>query len=151
MNPDELSDADLWEKLVDAGLSEAEATRHVQLRAQFSPAANEAASVQDQAADAPGPLASGIVGFGHGASLGLAGDPEYLRQARKANPKSTIAGDILGAGAVTGLAAPLVAGLSPGAAGAVLGGDRKSTRLNSSHVEISYAVFCLKKKKEQTD
>src|SRR5204862_6209550 len=25
--------------------------------------------------------------------------------------------------------------------------DRKSTRLNSSHVEISYAVFCLKKKK----
>src|SRR5690349_22738221 len=28
------------------------------------------------------------------------------------------------------------------------GGDRKSTRLNSSHVEISYAVFCLKKKKK---
>src|SRR6266496_5394560 len=27
-------------------------------------------------------------------------------------------------------------------------GDRKSTRLNSSHVEISYAVFCLKKKKK---
>src|SRR5215471_19743849 len=27
--------------------------------------------------------------------------------------------------------------------------DRKSTRLNSSHVEISYAVFCLKKKKPQ--
>src|SRR5690349_22046683 len=26
--------------------------------------------------------------------------------------------------------------------------DRKSTRLNSSHVEISYAVFCLKKKTE---
>src|SRR5438874_9022498 len=26
--------------------------------------------------------------------------------------------------------------------------DRKSTRLNSSHVEISYAVFCLKKKKK---
>src|SRR5690625_6962597 len=26
------------------------------------------------------------------------------------------------------------------------GGDRKSTRLNSSHVAISYAVFCLKKK-----
>src|SRR5690349_22791743 len=29
----------------------------------------------------------------------------------------------------------------------VLDVDRKSTRLNSSHVEISYAVFCLKKKK----
>src|SRR5699024_12649290 len=27
------------------------------------------------------------------------------------------------------------------------GGDRKSTRLNSSHVSISYAVFCLKKKR----
>src|SRR6266496_5864753 len=27
-------------------------------------------------------------------------------------------------------------------------GDRKSTRLNSSHVESSYAVFCLKKKKK---
>src|SRR5690349_22360483 len=27
--------------------------------------------------------------------------------------------------------------------------DRKSTRLNSSHVEISYAVFCLKKKKRR--
>src|SRR5437870_11201116 len=29
-------------------------------------------------------------------------------------------------------------------------GDRKSTRLNSSHVAISYAVFCLKKKKKKT-
>src|SRR5437870_7492928 len=29
--------------------------------------------------------------------------------------------------------------------------DRKSTRLNSSHVAISYAVFCLKKKKKNRD
>src|SRR3989442_7328599 len=29
-------------------------------------------------------------------------------------------------------------------------GDRKSTRLNSSHVRISYAVFCLEKKKKAT-
>src|SRR5690242_20756740 len=29
------------------------------------------------------------------------------------------------------------------------GPDRKSTRLNSSHMSISYAVFCLKKKKKQ--
>src|SRR2546430_4868572 len=38
-----------------------------------------------------------------------------------------------------------------GAFGAVpfLVGDRKSTRLNSSHSQISYAVFCLKKKKTQ--
>src|SRR5438067_6832650 len=31
--------------------------------------------------------------------------------------------------------------------GGEVGRDRKSTRLNSSHVSISYAVFCLKKKK----
>src|SRR5207249_12339463 len=36
----------------------------------------------------------------------------------------------------------------PGAEGYYL--DRKSTRLNSSHVSISYAVFCLKKKKTMT-
>src|SRR3712207_7391032 len=30
-------------------------------------------------------------------------------------------------------------------------GDRKSTRLNSSHANISYAVFCLKKKKKAGD
>src|SRR5437868_12421772 len=33
----------------------------------------------------------------------------------------------------------------------VRGEDRKSTRLNSSHVSISYAVFCLKKKKTRSD
>src|SRR2546430_13157476 len=31
-----------------------------------------------------------------------------------------------------------------------VGQDRKSTRLNSSHSQISYAVFCLKKKKKNT-
>src|SRR5438477_3257973 len=30
-------------------------------------------------------------------------------------------------------------------------GDRKSTRLNSSHMSISYAVFCLKKKKKKNN
>src|SRR2546427_12251513 len=40
------------------------------------------------------------------------------------------------------------AGRDPrGGAGRGGGGDRKSTRLNSSHSQISYAVFCLKKKK----
>src|SRR5260221_7172164 len=45
--------------------------------------------------------------------------------------------------------------LNGGAAGASAtcttgtSGDRKSTRLNSSHTVISYAVFCLKKKKKQ--
>src|SRR2546426_7723805 len=34
---------------------------------------------------------------------------------------------------------------------AATGEDRKSTRLNSSHLVISYAVFCLKKKKNKHD
>src|SRR3712207_7847336 len=40
--------------------------------------------------------------------------------------------------------------LSPFNAFLILNGDRKSTRLNSSHANISYAVFCLKKKKNNT-
>src|SRR5690554_7610832 len=48
----------------------------------------------------------------------------------------------------------LVTGLVARAGAAAVVLDRKSTRLNSSHVRISYAVFCLKKKKkpiEQSD
>src|SRR3712207_6998128 len=41
----------------------------------------------------------------------------------------------------------IVPWLIGGAAVALLVQDRKSTRLNSSHANISYAVFCLKKKK----
>src|SRR3712207_7488683 len=48
---------------------------------------------------------------------------------------------------VVGPALRLAGGGRPGAAGA----DRKSTRLNSSHANISYAVFCLKKKKKPTN
>src|SRR5260221_2930474 len=40
--------------------------------------------------------------------------------------------------------------LRDGVPGAQPRQDRKSTRLNSSHTVISYAVFCLKKKKRQT-
>src|SRR3712207_9010682 len=45
---------------------------------------------------------------------------------------------------------PFLVGSAPrgGGAGALDTGDRKSTRLNSSHANISYAVFCLKKKKK---
>src|SRR2546430_9506826 len=47
---------------------------------------------------------------------------------------------------ISGAAAPrLLAGRDPGSSGR----DRKSTRLNSSHSQISYAVFCLKKKKKE--
>src|SRR5690625_6301822 len=41
-------------------------------------------------------------------------------------------------------------GMGVGVVGAAAGADRKSTRLNSSHVAISYAVFCLKKKKKNS-
>src|SRR3712207_7260172 len=49
---------------------------------------------------------------------------------------------------------PLVSGAGEGGLTASLAarylyGDRKSTRLNSSHANISYAVFCLKKKKQK--
>src|SRR3712207_8460319 len=39
--------------------------------------------------------------------------------------------------------------IDEGAKVLVIGEDRKSTRLNSSHANISYAVFCLKKKQER--
>src|SRR5256885_8472711 len=47
------------------------------------------------------------------------------------------------------LAAPVFRG-AHAPSGAVVG-DRKSTRLNSSHLVISYAVFCLKKKNSERD
>src|SRR2546426_4364371 len=39
----------------------------------------------------------------------------------------------------------------PAGRGTLARRDRKSTRLNSSHLVISYAVFCLKKKKKKTE
>src|SRR5690606_40460470 len=51
------------------------------------------------------------------------------------------------AGVEGALADPVVDHVDPAAVGEVADLlDRKSTRLNSSHVKISYAVFCLKKK-----
>src|SRR3712207_8838051 len=51
-------------------------------------------------------------------------------------------------GAEVGRPMPRVRRLEPpGRGGRPDAGDRKSTRLNSSHANISYAVFCLKKKK----
>src|SRR5262245_64115557 len=65
-------------------------------------------------------------------------------------PAAGFDADVLAAGA-TGARA-LVAASDFGFAAAFLATalDRKSTRLNSSHLGISYAVFCLKKKKKQT-
>src|SRR5438309_7563774 len=56
------------------------------------------------------------------------------------------------ASAMDGVVSPETAGIVGKLGGlAVLNleGDRKSTRLNSSHSSISYAVFCLKKKKKK--
>src|SRR5260221_9456290 len=51
---------------------------------------------------------------------------------------------VLGSALPTITQAVVIDGLSPPGTGSQ---DRKSTRLNSSHTVISYAVFCLKKKK----
>src|SRR5690349_22683151 len=53
---------------------------------------------------------------------------------------------------ITATRSPAARTVRPSNAGALAPSartDRKSTRLNSSHVEISYAVFCLKKKKKK--
>src|SRR5690625_5904759 len=85
--------------------------------------------------------------------LGAGADPEVGRRAaddhaeeieevlRGADMVFVTAGE--GGGTGTG-GAPVVAKIAKSL------GDRKSTRLNSSHVAISYAVFCLKKKKKKT-
>src|SRR3712207_7634642 len=59
------------------------------------------------------------------------------------------AGDVVQAAVERGLGAPHDHGVLAvvGVVAPSQAGDRKSTRLNSSHANISYAVFCLKKKK----
>src|SRR2546427_5027583 len=64
----------------------------------------------------------------------------YRRRGRVSGQRGREVGDL-------GLAGPPDA-MDDG--GECLIGDRKSTRLNSSHSQISYAVFCLKKKKKRT-
>src|SRR3989442_10980952 len=49
--------------------------------------------------------------------------------------------------AVAGVVTLIIVRRRDAAVGDSASADRKSTRLNSSHVRISYAVFCLKKKK----
>src|SRR5437773_7141344 len=51
-------------------------------------------------------------------------------------------------GDLPGKVRPRARGVGGDAAESAAGPDRKSTRLNSSHITISYAVFCLKKKKK---
>src|SRR5699024_11397656 len=82
---------------------------------------------------------------GSGAPVGGADRPQHQGLVRLAE---RIRGRSRGGGAAPSAATPR----HPLTAGAQRAGpqhprDRKSTRLNSSHVSISYAVFCLKKKK----
>src|SRR5690625_3247796 len=72
---------------------------------------------------------NGHVGFGTGKALEV---PEAIKKAIDNAKKNLIE-------------VPIVGTTIPHEINGVL--DRKSTRLNSSHVAISYAVFCLKKKK----
>src|SRR5207253_7756978 len=76
---------------------------------------------------------------------------ELLKQLsliRRGDPDASVAhGDPHGAGVLEPRAEPDAAAIGRELDGV---GDRKSTRLNSSHVAISYAVFCLKKKKTKT-
>src|SRR3712207_8480481 len=68
---------------------------------------------------------------------------------RRRSPQARLQREPLEGPLPHGLGEHPVAGPAPGL-GVVHGGvgvDRKSTRLNSSHANISYAVFCLKKKK----
>src|SRR5690349_22270623 len=75
---------------------------------------------------------------------GMATAEIYTLSLHDALPICTTAAETSG-----GSGARTVSSSSPASAPSAIAAsrDRKSTRLNSSHVEISYAVFCLKKKK----
>src|SRR5258708_26571137 len=58
-------------------------------------------------------------------------------------------GEGTGEGVIDGEGEGMMEGVTDGETTGLGEGDRKSTRLNSSHQIISYAVFCLKKKKKK--
>src|SRR3712207_6898886 len=60
----------------------------------------------------------------------------------------TVAGDIVGGDKITGATAEELVAVLEAHGVLQAAEDRKSTRLNSSHANISYAVFCLKKKQK---
>src|SRR5688572_24127058 len=78
------------------------------------------------------------VGFGASLSLLRVGGPQVLLMFVFATVFAIVQN-------IIGIAIAIPFGLDP------LFGDRKSTRLNSSHSQISYAVFCLKKKKNYNE
>lgn len=76
----------------------------------------------------PGPIGTAAVSFGHGASLGLAGDQTYLKLARAAHPKTAFLSDVAGTATLGAALSPLVAGLTPVTQGVVLGGGLSAAR-----------------------
>src|SRR5688572_32133643 len=76
-----------------------------------------------------------VLGGGAAGALGVAHRGEHVHSP-----------DFQGTGAARN---PIRGFIGRGRAGGAKPGDRKSTRLNSSHSQISYAVFCLKKKKKE--
>src|SRR5205809_2345380 len=84
-----------------------------------------------------------------GAGRDSGGASPEAPQRRSAPRHASICGneDLAGRGRVEARWSPRDVGED---AGGRAGADRKSTRLNSSHGYISYAVFCLKKKKEDS-
>src|SRR5580698_3055779 len=72
-----------------------------------------------------------------------AGALAFVDRAGGGDPPAQRLDEALGDGEAEAGALP-----SPTIAAALRQADRKSTRLNSSHMSISYAVFCLKKKKK---
>src|SRR5256885_7507063 len=80
-----------------------------------------------------------VLGYDHGFGRGRAGDVEMVRRLARRDGFT-----LEGVAALKDDGQPVSSSLIRTA---VAHGDRKSTRLNSSHLVISYAVFCLKKKK----
>src|SRR5207244_7191129 len=85
--------------------------------------------------------------------VAMAASPLYAQTADTANqqsqqPQKEGVGEEAGYGIGSALANVfyIPAKVTYAGLGLITGGDRKSTRLNSSHQIISYAVFCLKKK-----
>src|SRR3989442_10668889 len=72
------------------------------------------------------------------------GDDTYINIHSTAFPGGEIRGQI-----IRQTQTALASGTATGTGSEASAVDRKSTRLNSSHVRISYAVFCLKKKKNK--
>src|SRR5207249_8676633 len=69
-------------------------------------------------------------------------------ESERTDERGSCGGDVRGARPVSRVRRALSDWPAPRAPRAAAAVDRKSTRLNSSHVSISYAVFCLKKKKK---